>query len=56
MVMKSVAWDWDRRAETRRVLAGFELVRFTPVEEIRVDHSGGHYDGLASKAGTEPAH
>ena len=36
-------------AEVRRLLAGFEFVRFTQVEEIRIDHSSWHYYVLAQK-------
>ncbi len=35
-------------AEVRRLLAGFELVRFSQVEEIRADHSSWHYYVLAA--------
>ena len=37
-------------AEVRRLLAGFEFVRFIQVEEIRADHSSWHYYVLAQKA------
>lgn len=36
-------------AEARRLLVGFEFIRFTQVEEIRADHSSWHYYVLARK-------